>query len=101
MDTDSSARRKLIEEIVRRWQSKHKEEMQNFADEVKELRQQKPYENLALFYRMTIPGDLYRQLEFGISSGDVRLFEAEGELAWFKNTFPEFLVPYDSTDTVR
>lgn len=100
--TDLKARRKLIEEITKRWKTKNPEAVKAFADNVREMRQSKPYENQAMTYKATIPGVLFRQLDFAVSSsGDPRLFDPDGELAWFAKEFPEFIIPYDASDSVR
>lgn len=101
MNTDLQDRGKVIEEIVRRWQKKNTDKMVDFAGTVKDLRQLKPYENLAMFYKVTIPADLYRQLDLAISTDGARFLDPKGELAWFINAFPEFTVSYDRTEMVK
>jgi hypothetical protein len=100
--SDRNDRRRVIEEITKRWISKHPEELKNFAKAVKEMRQGRPSENQAMTYKATIPGDLFRQLEFALSSdGSPRLFDPDGELKWFSEKYPEFIIPYDRHETVR
>lgn len=94
-------RRRLIDEIVRRWIRKHPEEFSTFADAVKKMRQGRPYENQMHTYKATIPGDLFRQLELALSSGEeARLFDPDGELEWFSANYPEFIIRYDKTERV-
>ena len=99
--SDRNARRRLIEEIVDRWIGKNPEALRSFAENVKEMRQGRPNENQGHIYRATIPSELMRQLEFAISSGDVRLFDVEGELSWFCGRYPEFTIPYDRSTLER
>lgn len=97
--SDISSRRKVIEELVDRWVRKNPEALQTFASQVRLMRQGRPKENKTHVYRATIPGDLMRQLEFAVSSGDARLFAPDGELEWFCKKYPEFTIPYDRTET--
>lgn len=99
--SDKNARRRLIEEIVSRWEQKNPDKLKSFAETVREMRQNRPYENQGQVYKATIPGDLMNQLEFAISSNDIRLFDAPGELKWFCDKYPEFTIPYDRSEIVR
>lgn len=100
--SDKYARRKVIEEVAKRWIKKNPETLKTFASTVKSMRQAKPYENQAHTYRATVPGDLMRQLEFAVqATDDARLFDPEGELQWFCDNFPEFTIPYDKTSIER
>ncbi len=95
-------RKRIIQEITDRWISKNKEIFKDFAATVQGMRQLRPTENQAHIYKATIPGDLMRQLEFAISNeGEPRLFDPAGELKWFGEKYPEFIIPYDRSSSVR
>ena len=101
-NTDIRGRRRIIEEIADRWIAKNPEKLKIFASAVKEMRQERPPENQAQIYKATIPGDLMRQLDFAISeAGEPRLFDPDGELKWFGEKYPEFIIPYDRSSLVR
>ena len=95
-DPDSSKRRELINEIVHRWKKKNPEKMQAFADSVKQMRQEKPYENQGQTYSMSLPRPLLQQIEFvtGVEK-DKRFLNNKKERECFKTTFPEFVIQYD------
>lgn len=100
--SDRNDRRRVIEEIVKRWIKKNPETLVTFADTVKLMRQNRPFENQMHIYKATIPGDLFRQLDFAVSSdGEPRLFDPDGELEWFASKFPEFIIKYDRTESER
>lgn len=89
-------RRRIIDEIVSRWKTKNPDKLKIFADNVKEMRQGRITENKAMSYKATLPGDLFRQLDYAVSTdGDARLFDPDGELKWFADKYPEFIIPYD------
>lgn len=99
--SDKKARQRVIEEIVDRWKKKYPEKVQIFAEAVKDMRQGHVPENQAMSYKATIPGDLYRQLDYAlIATDDIRLFDPDGELQWFEQNYPEFIIPYDRTESV-
>lgn len=101
-NTDIRDRRRVIEEISDRWIAKNPERLKTFSEAVKGMRQERPSENQAQVYKATIPGDLMRQLDFAISdSGEPRLFDPNGELKWFGEKYPEFIIPYDGSSLVR
>jgi hypothetical protein len=95
-------RRRVIEEIVARWVAKYPERLKVFADSVREMRQGRATENQAMSYRCTVPGDLFRQLDYAVlETDDKRLFDPDGEIQWFAEKFPEFTVPYDRSTLER
>lgn len=101
-NTERRDRQRIITEIVARWVSKNPELVKTFSDSVKEMRQGVAQENQAMSYKATIPGDLFRQLDFAISGdGEPRLFDPDGELKWFAENYPEFVVPYDRSTLER
>ncbi len=103
MDTaQRNGRRRVIEEIVARWKAKNPDTLKIFADNVKEMRQERITESKAMSYKATLPGDLFRQLDYAVSTdGDARLFDPDGELTWFADKYPEFIIPYDRTSLAR
>ncbi len=99
---DKYARRRVIEEIIKRWIHKNPEGIASFASAVKKMRQGKPFENQMNVYKATIPSNLMRQIDFALQLDEgQRLFDPDGELEWFSTKFPEFIIPYDRTETVR
>lgn len=100
--SDRNGRRRIIEEITARWMAKNPENVKAFADTVKEMRQEQITENKAMSYKATLPGELFRQLDFALSTdGDARLFDPDGELQWFAEKYPEFIIPYDRSSISR
>ena len=100
--SDKRGRQRIITEITTRWIAKHQEELQNFKESVRQMRQGKPSENQGMILKATIPVDLMKQLDFALeSTDDARLFNPDGEIGWFSNKFPIFIVPYDRHKSVR
>lgn len=95
-DPDGAKRRGMITDMVRRWQKKNPDEMQVFAKRTSLMRQQQPYENQSHSYSLSLPNELMQQVEFVTGTDDeTRFLNSKKELAWFKSTFPEFVIPYD------
>ncbi len=99
---DKAGRHRIIEELVARWIRKNPGVIQIFADNVKDMRQGRASENQAMSYKVTLPGDLFRQLDYALSeTDDQRLFVPDGELEWFSQRYPEFNIPYDRSTLVK
>jgi len=94
-DQDGAKRREMITDMVRRWQKKNLDEMQVFGKRLALMRQQQPHENQTHAYSLSLPNELMQQIEFITGTDDeTRFLNSKKELAWFKSTFPEFVIPY-------